>query len=280
MTYVRSFFQRFGAHGICVLPAEVISNDPLRVDPDTHIVPPSLRKEAGALGLCFAQVLRSITDGLYWALVAATPALVDAQRVVLTEEHLYHALPWDVRLVDRETAAIRTLMFAHAQAVQPARPLVEEMPAQDIPHLQALTPAPIVPLQPLDEGTFVVSTSELQEAFPSPSRDDDDEFPGAGLLQQLSQKIRKPTRVKPIGACTMQQTLLGAMIDALMNRLYHAQDAVTAFRLKAQCAVLAVLQRWQRLTRQRVVNAIPLWSEEQQRVVWQLTAGIPVEVLA
>ena len=39
--------------------------------------------------------------------------------------------------------------------------------------------------------------------------------------------------------------------------------------------ILAQVQRWHRATRQRVVNAIPLWSEQRQRVVWQLTAGMP-----
>src|SRR5689334_9146095 len=102
MAYIRSFFERFGAHGVCVLPSEVLSNDLLRVDPQTHTMPPSLRKEVSTLGLCYARVLRSFANGLYWAEVAATPDLVAAQRVVLTEEQLYHALPWDIRLQDRE----------------------------------------------------------------------------------------------------------------------------------------------------------------------------------
>ena len=65
------------------------------------MIPPTLRKQASALGLCYARVLRSFADGLYWAEVASTPDLVDAQRVLLTEEQLYHALPWDIRLQDR-----------------------------------------------------------------------------------------------------------------------------------------------------------------------------------
>ncbi len=62
----RTFFQRFGTQGICVLPADVLSNDLLRVDPETHTMPSTLRKQASALGLCYARVLRSFADGLYW----------------------------------------------------------------------------------------------------------------------------------------------------------------------------------------------------------------------
>lgn len=281
MTQVRTFFQRFGHLGVCVLPAEALSNDPLCVDPETTIIPPSLRQTASALGLCFARVLRSITEGLYWADVAPTPDLVDAQRVMLTEEQLYPALPWDVRLVDRHSGDIRKLLSAHAQAVQPAQPLTEDAQPQEGEQLHALTPAPIVPLQPLDEAAVIVTASELQEAFDPRSPDDDDAFPGADLLKQFSKKMSKPLRnsVKHIGSYAMQQAFLRAMIDTLMSRLYHAQDSVTALRLKARCAVLAVLQRWQRLTRQRVVNVVPTWNEQRQRVEWQLTVGVPLEVL-
>jgi hypothetical protein len=281
MAYFRSFFQRFGAQGICVLPAEVLSNDPLRVDPQTHTMPSSLRQQASALGLCFARILRSCGDGLYWAFVASTPDLVDAQRVVLTEEQLYHALPWDIRLVDRQPGAIRDLMFAHAQAVRPAQPLVEDVRAQDIRQLHPLTPAPIVPLHPLEEAVVVVTTDELHEAFEPRSPEDDDDVPGAGLLPRLGQKTRKQLAlVKAIGSFAMQQALLRAMVDALMSRLYQAQDHLAAHILKVRCALLAQIQRWHCANRQRVVNAVPVWNDERQQIVWQLTVGVPLAVSA
>src|SRR5215472_5165954 len=136
MILYRSFFQRFGHLGVCVLPAEALSNDLLQVDPQTQIMPPSLRQSVSVLGLCFARVLRSFADGLYWADVAATPDLLDAQRVLLTEEHLYSALPWDIRLVDKCPGDIRDLLFAHAQEVQPVQ-------QQAIDQVPVLTPAPI-----------------------------------------------------------------------------------------------------------------------------------------
>ena len=39
-----------------------------------------------------------LLEGLYWADVAATPDLAEAERVVLTEAHLIYALAWDERL--------------------------------------------------------------------------------------------------------------------------------------------------------------------------------------
>src|SRR6266568_7654245 len=149
----RTFFQRFGTQGMCVLPADVLSNDLLRVDPQTRLIPPTLRKQASILGLCYAHVLHSFADGLYWAEVASTPDLVDAQRVLLTEEQLYHALPWDIRLQDRSPETLRDLMFAHAQIVRPVQrqttPQKDTAPVATV----ALTPAPIVPLEPLADTT-------------------------------------------------------------------------------------------------------------------------------
>lgn len=277
---LRTFFQRFGAHGVCVLPAEVLSND-LRIDPQTRTMPPSLRREASALGLCFARVLHSFADGLYWAEVAATPDLVDAQRVLLTEEQLYHALPWDIRLQDRQPGAIRDLMFAHAQTVRPIQPLVEDVPTQETSQRVKLTPAPIVPLQPLDEATVVVSADELHEAFDPRSRDDDDDTPGAGLLIRLGKKTRKKlAHVKAMSSFAMQQGLLRVMIDSLMNQLYQVCDHLTTHLLKARCALLVQIERWHRTSCQRVVNAVPVWNDEQHSVVWQLTVGVPLAVSA
>ena len=56
MVAFRSFFQRFGRLGVCVLPAEVLSNELLRVDPEMDFIPSSLRQTASAFGLCFARV--------------------------------------------------------------------------------------------------------------------------------------------------------------------------------------------------------------------------------
>jgi hypothetical protein len=270
---VRTFFQRFGHHGVCVLPSDVLSNDLLCVDPETRTMPPSLRKSASILGLCFAHVLHCFADGLYWAEVAATPDLVDAQRALLTEEQLYHALPWDVRLVDREPESIRHLMFAHVQAVQPVqRQATSEQPNTAPLATAALTPAPVLPLEPVADAMVEISASQLQEALDPHSPYSTSE----SLFELITEKAKRSPLRQRIDSFSMQQALLRAMLDALMARLYQAQDHLAALSLKARCTLLAQVQRWHRASRQRVVNAIPIWSDERQRVVWQLTVGVPI----
>ena len=273
----RTFFQRFGTQGICVLPADVLSNDLLRVDPQTRMIPPTLRKQASTLGVCYARVLRSFADGLYWAEVASTPDLVDAQHVLLTEEQLYQALPWDIRLQDRQPETIRDLMFAHAQTVRPVqRRTTLEQADTTSRATAALTSAPVLPLEPLADATVEVTTSELQEAFDPHSSDETSE----SLFERITGKVKRLSFIQRVGSFTMQQAFLRVMIDALMAQLYQTQGHLAALSLQGRCAILAQVQRWHRVTHQRVVNAIPVWSEERQRVVWQLTAGVPVAAYA
>ncbi len=272
----RTFFQRFGTQGICVLPADVLSNDLLRVDPETHTMPSTLRKQASALGLCYARVLRSFADGLYWAEVASTPDLVDAQCVLLTEEQLYHALPWDIRLQDRRPETIRDLMFAHAQTVQPIQRQTNPQKQTAPVAIAVLTRAPIVPLEPLADATVEVTTSELQAALDPHSPHEASE----SLFELTTRKVKRLPFLQRVGSFTMQQAFLRVMIDALMAQLYQTQGHLAALSLKARCTLLAQIQRWHRLNRQRVVNTIPAWSEERRRVVWHLTIGVPVAALA
>src|SRR6266568_8571405 len=204
----RTFFQRFGTQGMCVLPADVLSNDLLRVDPQTRLIPPTLRKQASALGLCYARVLRSFADGLYWAEVAATPDLVDAQRVLLTEEQLYHSLPWDIRLQDRQPETIRDLMFAHAQTVRPFQQRTTLEQADTTSRAAAaLTPAPVLPLEPFADVTVEVTTSELQEALDShPS-----EETGEDLFELIAGKVKRLSFTQRVGSFMMQQAFLRVM---------------------------------------------------------------------
>ena len=81
----------------------------------------------------------------------------------------------------------------------------------------------------------------------------------------------------------MQQACLRVIIDALMTQLYWSQwayDSARASTIRTQCATVSSLQRWQRQSRQRCVNAVPVWSEEQHIVMWQLTVGDPFAALA
>jgi hypothetical protein len=81
----------------------------------------------------------------------------------------------------------------------------------------------------------------------------------------------------------MQQAFLRVIIDALMAQLYWSQWVQESARfstIRMQCARVSSLQRWQRQSRQRCVNAVPVWSDEQHAVMWQLTVGDPLTTLA
>jgi len=127
----RTFFERFGHQGVVILPNMVLCDDPL-TDAITGEELPSLREQVSLVDdvyhrqLCYARVLSPCGDSLYWALVAATPNFVNAQRVVLTEEALYFALPWDIRLQGKCSGDILTAMQAHAQAIRPVQRVVPE----------------------------------------------------------------------------------------------------------------------------------------------------------
>jgi hypothetical protein len=266
MVQQRIFFQRFGHQGICVLPDCVLSDDPL-VDPETGEDVPSLRDQVSLINgihhrmFCYARVLRTCGDGLYWADVAATPGFVNTFRVILTEEDLYFALPYDVRVQGKSPAQILKMMAAHAREVRPAQRVAPESTLE-------LSPAPVLPLEPL--AVVEVSNEALQEAI--------------GLVTMDTYKDTNQRRVsRPIGSLWTQQAFLRVIIDALMAQLYWsrcAQESAVASTIRAQCATVSSLQRWQRHSRQRCVNAVPVWREEQHAVMWQLTVGDPLAALA
>jgi len=158
---VRTFFDRFGHHGVCLLPNSVLSKD-LLTDPDTGEELPSLRDQVSLVNgiyhriFCYARVLRTCSDDLYWADVAATPDFVNTFRVILTEEDLYFALPYDVRVQGKNPAQILKMMVAHAREMRPAQ-RVEPVATPK------LAPATVLPLEPI--AVVEVSNDELQEAI-------------------------------------------------------------------------------------------------------------------
>ena len=135
---------------VCVLPDDVLSDDPL-TDPETGEELPSLRDQVSLVNginhrmFCYARVLRTCGDGLYWADVAAEPDLVNTFRVILTEEDLYFALPYDVRVQGKSPAQILKMMTAHAREVRPVQRVAPVVTPER-------TPAPVLPLEPLDCG--------------------------------------------------------------------------------------------------------------------------------
>jgi len=80
---------------------------------------------------------------------------------------------------------------------------------------------------------------------------------------------------RPISFFRMQQAFLRVILDALMRQLYWtewAQESARISTARTQCATIAYLQRWQRQSRQRCVNAVPVWNGEQHAVGDPLTA--------
>jgi hypothetical protein len=254
----RTFFQRFGALGTCVLPADVLDATAL-VDPETCLAEPSLRQRCSRDGqLCYAHVLYTRTEGLYWTDVAATPDLAEAERVVLTEMDLTYALAWDERLYWRTHAQILRLMQAQAEDLAPLSPHPEpESPA-------ALFPPPIVPLSIVT--TVEITPDELREAFGATGADDPSgAHPCAGSRQP--------------GVCRVQQGLLRALSQALQELLESATDRYITQVLRTLTALVKHVTRWQQHTRQRVVNAVRSWDAASSGLAWALTLGVPEALL-
>ncbi len=248
-----SFSQRIGYLMTCVIPAELLSDEATDEQDRSN-----LRHDASCEGLSYLQVLRELSEGLYLARVAAAPECArQGYTVVLDEDALRYARPWDQRLRDRSAEAIVALL--HAQAAR-LRPIAEAtVPAvRPRPELKADAITPVEMVE--------VSEEDLRDALqacmhhkPSPQQ--------AGTPGHLS-------------SFHVQQALLGVMIDALMQRLYQTQEQLQARTLKARCLLLAQLQRWHRTLREaRLVHAVPRFSPEQGQVVWRLTAGVPVASL-
>jgi len=247
MATYQTFAQRIGYYWTCVMLAEALTDDPLAPEPDMRSEEEraSLRTLASANGLSFCKVLRMIAPGLYWADVAATPDLCHTYRVVLTEEHLIYAMPWDCRMEGTLPGRIRAILKERGDALQPAR--------QQEPQEVSARPEPSsedVMLRVV--GWQTISMDELHEAIEAKGLDS-----------------------THLNTVAVQQTLLSAVIDALMRQLYAGCSHARALLLKARIMLIAALQRWQRHTRQMVVKANPVWSEQRQQTVCRILIGLP-----
>jgi hypothetical protein len=252
-----TFFERLGYPDICVLLAEVLDNTPL-YDPETNLLLPSLRQDCSQDGLCYAHVLYAFAEGLYWADVAATPDLANAEHVVLTEAQLLCALAWDERLFRRTPAQIRRRMQAQVDDLAPLSSRME--PAPPVTRF----PAPVVPLSVVT--TVEVTTKELRDAFES------------NEANHTPDTLTHRGRRTP-GVCAVQQRLLRVLTQALQELLESATDWYTAKVLHTLSDLVLRVERWQRHTRQRVVNAVRFWDATSQRLAWALTLGVPQALL-
>ncbi len=259
MTIHRSFLKRIGCLVTCVLPADLLSAEAA----DTED-PSTLRADASRDGLTFLQVRRQVEDDLYLARVAASPDQVaQGYTVLLSEQDLYYAHPYDARLAwedhlhtrKRDPQAILALLRAHAREV---RPLCREAACSAAP-----VPALEGALTPLE--TVEVSTQEVRAALRQVTQDE----PAAALQAPHNTQYY------------VQQALFQAMLDRLMQQLYQTEEQAQALLLKARCALLAQLQRWHRTTRAfHMIHVAPSFSPEQRQMLWRLTVGVPEVAVA
>lgn len=250
----RTFVRRIGYLVTCCIPADILSDEATCTEDSS-----SLRQDASCDGLSYVQVIRLLEENVYMARVAASPECVtQGYTVLLTEQQLYSAMAWDQRLEwedhlctqKRRPETVLALLRAHAAEVQPLAKSIPERPTA--PTL--LSPG----LTPLD--TVEVTQEDIQEAIELVTNQG----------KNVDQKQRRTNQFQ------LQQALLSAAIDALMSQLYQTQEQVHAIAIKARCALLAQLQRWHRHSQhERLVNAAPRFSSENQRVMWRLTIGLP-----
>jgi hypothetical protein len=251
------FSHRAYYHWTYVLPAEVLSDRQLDRD-DTEDTS-SLRALASADGLCYASVLRSFGEGLYWAQVASHPDLLCTQEylVVLSEGHLSYALPWDCRLQGLSPERIRAFLHAHASKLQP---LCQTMKTISEPEkTSGAVPPHHVLLQPLSEEITITEAS-MKDILHTAAEG----MVGTGCRSPILQRI--------------QLGLLSVILRFLRLRLQQAFSEAQRGILQTRYILVTQVQQWCQRTHQRVVNVHSAWCEERRQVLWYLTVGVPLDV--
>ncbi len=261
-TAQRTFAHRIGFCITCVLPADLLSADPIDQEDAS-----SLRTDASQDHLSYIQVTRMLEDGVYLAHVASTPdRAAKGYTLLLNEQHLYYALPWDHRLSqfleeneDQQPQPGRILALLRTCAAE-VQPLIKlPAPSATVTPPQAV-PAAAMAFEARDVQSLEVSADEVQEALG---------------LAPLDTAKDTATHVVQKSSYRMQQAFLRAAVDSLMTQLYQGQDRAHALTIKAKCALVAHVQRWHRQTRQPVVNAALAFDGQRQHLIWHVTIGVP-----
>lgn len=123
MAQPKTFFQRMGHHGLCVLLCDMVDTERANTSDASKE-----ESDLGADGLCYASLttIRSIGGQEYLARVSATPDLAGAYTVLLAEDQLRYCLAFDARLEGKSPMAIRAAICTHAREIQPVRALPME----------------------------------------------------------------------------------------------------------------------------------------------------------
>jgi hypothetical protein len=260
-TAQRTFAQRIGYCITSVIPASLLSDESVSAEDLS-----SLRSDASHDGLSYLQVSHALSENVYVCRVAASPdRVVHGYTVLFTEEQLYSALPWDHRLEwedhlctqKRDPESVLTLLRACAAEV---RPLVKITPSEATLSPQHVPAAAETAFEARSAQTVEICAEDLQDALG---------------LASVSTAEDTAAHIAQKGTYRMQQAFLCAALDTLMTQLYQGQDRAHALTIKARCALVARVQRWHREKRQHVVNAALAFDAQGQRILWQLTIGVP-----
>src|SRR5436305_13987867 len=168
MAKQKTFFQRMGHHGLCVLLSDMVdaeranTSDSFKEDDDL-----------GADGLCYASLttIRFIGEDEYIVRVSPTPESLCLYTVLLTEDQLRYCLAFDARVIGKSPVAIRAAICAHAREIQPVRALPVE-PGHFLEQLRSLPEGAIV----RETGAFKPVTLRLA-ADPADSASVQDNVP-------------------------------------------------------------------------------------------------------
>jgi hypothetical protein len=245
-TPTRTFERRIGLLETCIILADVLNDEPVGgTDPS------SLRRDASNDGLSFVWVSRTFHDGTYLARVAASAQAVRTAgfTVILSEEQLYSALPYDCTTSGKTHEEVRTLLRSHADTVRPLSKHDGELPPSQ--HREPNAPLTLV-------ESVSIPEQELRESM---------------------QTACASTSIAGVDPFQMQQALLRVMLDTLMGQLHSGLETTQAQLVQARCHLIAVAQRLHRHTRQQLVHARARYDAQQGCMVWNLSLGMPLAAL-
>jgi hypothetical protein len=218
---LRPFLQRVGYYWTCILPADILSSEAVDCSD-----PSSLRKDASSDELSFCQVINSLQDGSYKARVAASPDadfISQGYTVLLSEEQLAYALPWDCRLQGRSPEYICKVLLAHRASLQPprqktgmiARPSYKPIPLSSS-RITAATPTTISNNSArLSLPHIFVSEADCQQAIEM-----------ARPLEESPDDGHRPLRCKTCQRRWLERIMAGAALIVLEKALLSEQPGL------------------------------------------------------
>jgi hypothetical protein len=276
MTTRPPFSQRICSRSPYVLLAAHLSADP--VDEEDSA---SLRADASRDGLCFVRVIRSLEDGIYLVRVAADPDLLTRNQsytVLLGEEHLVCALPWDSRLQGEPPEHLFRLLCASRAWHQ--SPRQEEHIASPRSNDLEPTEAP----DPFEAGAvstrrdYEVATQPLPPVFICHS-DCQQAIKVVGTLEETVQTNgHRPAHCKTCQFRWLAQMLVQAALIALSTAISKETSVTKGLFEQLHQAILRVSPLLQRCS-QQLVHLSETYRGDQQ-IGWYVQINLPWFLLA